>query len=71
MIKELFTTLSCFENILYFNEDSGNITGVINIDLNNINFDTNFDEDDRDTIIHIRFLASHIELEKCKALKKN
>ena len=30
----------------------------------------NFDEDDPDTIILIRLLASHIEFEKHKALKK-
>ena len=48
MIKKLFTALYTNENILYFNEDSGNITficngiGILNIDLNNINLeDTN------------------------------
>ena len=62
--------------IVYFNEDSGNIVsfcnemGIFNIDLNNIKFDNNFDEDDADTIIHIRLLARHIKFEKRKALKK-
>ena len=48
MIKKLSTALYTNENILYFNEDSGNITficngiGILNIDLNNINLeDTN------------------------------
>ena len=76
MIRELFTDLYADENILYLNEDSGNVLfscnemGVLNIDLNNINLDNNFDEDDPDTIIHIRFLAWHIKYEKRKELKK-
>ena len=69
--------MSADENVLYFNEDSGNVTsiyngmGILNIDLNNINLeDTNYDEDDPDTIIHIRLLAWHIKFKKCKELKK-
>ena len=37
---------------------------------NNTNLDNNFDEDDPDTIIFIRLLASHIKLEKHIELKK-
>ena len=33
--------------------------GILNIDLNNINFDDKFDEHDPDTIILIRLLAWH------------
>ena len=44
--------------------------GILNIDLNNIDLDNNFDEDDPDTIIHIRLLAWYIKLEKPKELKK-
>ena len=44
--------------------------GILNIDLNNITLDNNFDEDDPDTIILIRLLAWHIKFEKCKAFKK-
>ena len=68
MIKNLFTDLHGDENILYFNEDSGNAVfsyneiSMVNIDLNNINLDNNFDEDDRDIIILIRLLAWHIKL---------
>ena len=64
------------ENIVYFNEGSGdavfncNGMGILNIDLNNINLDNNFDEDDPDTIILIRLLAGHIKFEKRKELKK-
>ena len=44
--------------------------GILNIDLDNISLDNNFDEDDPDTVILIRFLAWHIKFEKRKALKK-
>ena len=40
--------------------------GTFNIDINNINLDNNFDEDEPDTIILIRLLAWLIESEKCK-----
>ena len=76
MIKTLFTALYEDENILYFNKDFANIVfscnemGILNIDLNNINLDNNFDEDDPDTIIFIRLLAWHVKFEKRKALKK-
>ena len=43
---------------------------ILNTDLNNINLDNNFDEDDLDTIILVRLLAWHIKFEKRKALKK-
>ena len=49
MIKNLFTALHADENILHFNEDSGdaifnyNEIGIVNIDLSNINLDDNFD----------------------------
>ena len=76
MIKELFTALYTDENILYFNEDSGNVVfncngkGILNIDLNNINLDNNFDEDDPDAIILIRLLAWHTKFEKHKERTK-
>ena len=65
------------ENILYFNEESDNVIfncngmGIRSIYLNNINLDdTNYEEDDPETIIHIRILAWHIKFEKGKQLKK-
>ena len=76
MIKKLFTALNADGNIHYFNEDSGNVAficngmDILNIDINNINLDNNFDEDDPDAIILIRLLAWHIKFEKRKALKK-
>ena len=57
MIKKLFTALYANENILYCNEDFGNVVsnckemGILNIDLNCFNLDhNNFDQDDPDTI---------------------
>ena len=49
MIKEVFTALYTDENIIYFNEDSGNVTfscsemGILSIDLSDINLENNFD----------------------------
>ena len=42
----------------------------VNIGLNNINLDNIFDEDDPDTIIHVRLLAWHVKFKKSKSLKK-
>ena len=75
MIKILFTDLYTDENILYFNENSSNVLficngmDILNTDLNNINFDTNYEEDDPDTVILIRHLAWNIKSEK-KPFKK-
>ena len=61
---------------IYSNEDSGEVVfncneiGVVNIDLNHISLDDNFDKDDPDTIVLVRHLAWHIKFEKGKALKK-
>ena len=62
------------ENILYFNEDSGGVTfccnemGILSVNLNNINLDNNFDEDDPDPIIVIKSLAWHMKFAERKAL---
>ena len=79
MIKTLlFTAFYADENIRYFNEDSGivvftcNGMGILNIYLNNVNFDdTNYDEDDPDAIIPVIILAWQIKFEKSRALKKS
>ena len=77
MIKKLFTALYADENILYFNEDSGNVlfncneTGILNINLNNINFDNDFDENDPNTIIIIRISLGILNLKNAKQLKNN
>ena len=76
-IKELFTALYADENIFYLNEDSSNAIlsfnemGVLNKDLNSINLDNKFDEDDPDTIILIRIFACIINLKNAKHVKKD
>ena len=54
---------------IYFedNEDSGTVVypcnelGILNIDLNDVNLDNNFDEDDPDTFIFIRPLVKNLK----------
>ena len=76
MIKKLFTALYVDENLLYFDEDSGNVVSnssesdIHDIDLKNINLDNDFNEDHSGTIIHVILLAYHTRFQKCKALKK-
>ena len=62
---------SILMEILVMSLFSCNEMGILNIDLNNINLDNNFDEDDSDNIILIRLLAWYIKFEKRKALRKN
>ena len=77
IIKKLLTALYTYDDILYFYENSDDVVfscnemGILIIDLNNINLDnTNYDEDDPETVIHIRLSAWHIKFVKCKARKK-
>ena len=63
--------------ILLFNKDFIKVTFFANqrhilaVDLDKINLDNDdFDEDDCDTIIHVRLLVWHSKFEKSKALKK-
>ena len=57
------------DGLLFFDEDSGDITfccdemGILSVNLNNINLDKNFDEDDPDTVILIRLLALYSKLQ--------
>ena len=75
IIKKIFTALYADESILYFNEGSCDTLfncsgmGILNTDLNKINLNDNFDQDDPDTIFVIRLLAWHIKFEKCKEVK--
>ena len=63
MIKNLHTALYADENVLFFDEYSGDATfcnqmDILSADLNNINLDdTNYDEDDHETIFHIMLLS--------------
>ena len=74
--RKLYTALYADENILYFNDDCDNVIlscnemSILNIDLNNINLDNDFDEDDPDIIILVRLLVWHINFKKHKELKK-
>ena len=63
--------------ILFFDEDFSKVTffvnqmGILDVDLDIINDDdNNIDEDDPDTIIHVRLLAWCNKFEKRKELKK-
>ena len=45
--------------------------GILIVDRNNINLDgINFDEDDPETIIHVRFMASYNKLQQHISFKK-
>ena len=73
-IKILLTAFYTDENILYFNEDSGDVIftcsgmGIFNTDLKNISFDNiNYDEDDLDTIILVRLLTRLIKFQKMQS----
>ena len=64
IVKKRLTALYADGNIISFNEDSSdaifscNKLSILIIDLYNINLDnTNYDEDNPETIIHIRVLA--------------
>ena len=45
--------------------------GILSIDLNKINLDNNFDEDDRDNIILIKLWHGILNLKNEKHLKKD
>ena len=64
--------MSADEIILYSTNVgfSCNKTGILNIDLDNINLGNTFDEDDPYTIILIKLLTGHMKFEKRKAFKK-
>ena len=54
------------DNLLFFDEDSGNVTfssdgmGILSVDLNNIELDdANFYEDDLEIITNVRLVTWH------------
>ena len=66
------------DGLILFDEDSGDVTfssdqiGILSVNLNNINIENFFDEDDPDAIILIRFLTGHSKkLKNTKRLKKD
>ena len=61
MIKKLYTALCADDGFLFFDKDSGvtfccNEISILSVNLNNINLDNNFDEDDPK--VFSRFLHS-------------
>ena len=59
MIKNLYAALYADDSLLFYYEDSGDVTffcnemSILSVNLNNVNLDYNVDEDDPDTIIII------------------
>ena len=46
--------------------------GILSVDLNNINLDiVNFDEDDPETVIHVRRMVWHNRFKQRKEFKKD
>ena len=63
MIKKLYNALYADDGPLFLDDDSGDVKfccnemGILSVNLNNINLDNIFDEDDPDAIILIRLLV--------------
>ena len=77
MIKNLYTASYADDVLRFLDENSGDTTfccdemGILSVNLNDINFNNNFNEDDPDTVILFRRLALHSKFKKRKALKKD
>ena len=63
-LEKLYNDLFAEGDVLFFDDDSGNVTffgveiSILSVDLNNINLDdVNFDKDDPETIIHVRLMT--------------
>ena len=65
VLEKLGNALHANDDVLFYNEDFGKVTFIANqkhtlaVDLEKVNLDNNYNEDDPDTIIHIRLLARH------------
>ena len=77
MLEKLDDTLFANDDIIFINEGSNNVKffggeiGILSVDLDKTNLnDVNFDEDNPETISHVRLLAWRNKFEKHKALKK-
>ena len=78
MLEKVDNVLNTNEDIFFYNEDFGKIIFVANqrlilaVDPDKIilDNDNNFDEDDADTIIHVRLLAWRSKFKKRKVFKK-
>ena len=71
ILQKFDNALHANDDILSYNEDFDKVTFLaVVLDKVNLDNDNNFDDDDPDTIIHVRLLAWCSKFEKCKALKK-
>ena len=77
MIKKLDGDLFVKGDIIFVNEDYNNVTffsdelHILSVDLININLDEiNFEEDDPETIVHVRLMAWCNRFKQRKAYKK-
>ena len=76
MITKLYAALHADNGLLIFDKDFSNVTiccnemVILNVNLNDINLDNNFDEDNPDTIILIRLIAPHSKFKQRKSPKK-
>ena len=78
MLEKLDNASDANRNTLFYNEDFDKVTfiacekHILAADLDKINLDNdnNFDEDDPDTIIHVRLLDWRSKFKKHKTLKK-
>ena len=77
MLEKHNNVLHADDDILFYNKDFYKVTFIANqryiltVDLDKISLDNNnnnFDEDDLDTIIHVRLLACHSKFKKRTAL---
>ena len=77
-IKKIDDDLLSNDDIIFVNEDSINVTfvsdemGILSVDLNDINLDNvNFDEDNLETIIHVRLMVWCNRFKQRKTFKKD
>ena len=76
MIKKLFTALYADGNVLYFNEDFGNVVfncngmGILNVDLNNINLANNLKKIILILLLLSEFWLGILNLKNAKNLRK-
>ena len=77
MIKKLDEVLFSNDATIFVKVGSNHVTffsdemGVLGEDLNNINLDhVNFDQDNPETIIHVRLMACRNRIKQCKISKE-
>ena len=78
MLEKLDDVIFSNYDIVFINTDSDHVTsfsndmGLVNVYLNNVSFDDiNFNDNDPETIIHVRIMTSCNQYKQCKAWKKD